>query len=136
QATITVTQVQLSSTTYSQNSGIVTMDYTSFKWIQGNTWNNDWQFPSGVNTAFQVAFTNNNQTTGGYYLNMSKNTEILLTPTLGNTASSAHVPYAFFLVGSVNTGSNPYTLTSYTDYSQGIANLGGQKLLYFGAITS
>ena len=135
-APLTISAVTLSSTTYALNSGIVSMDYTSFKWIDTNQWKNDWQFPATTDTAFQVNFTNNNQTSGGYYLNMSQNSQILLTPTLGNTASSAHVPFAFFIVGSVNANSNPYTLTSYADYSQGIANQGGTKVLYFGAVTA
>lgn len=134
------TAISLSSTTYAQNSGIITMDYSSFKWIETSVWNNDWQFPASgsISEAFQVTFQNNNATAGGYLLNMSKNSQILLTPTLGNTASSAHVPYAFFIVNTVNTNpnTNSYSLAGYSDYSAGIPNQGGVKTLYFGAISA
>ncbi len=136
-APLTVTAVSLSTTTYAQNSGIVTMDYTSFNWIQTNTWQNDWQFPGSGNTAtgFRITFNNNNQT-AGYYLNMSKNTALVLTPAFGNTAASAHVPYSFFIVGSINNSTNPYTETAYNDYSAGMSNHGGLKTLYFASISA
>ena len=36
QATATITEVSLSSTTYAQNAGLLTITYTSFQWIQIN----------------------------------------------------------------------------------------------------
>ncbi|WP_166289915.1 hypothetical protein, partial [Candidatus Nitrosotalea sp. FS] len=126
--------VTLSSTTYAQSAGVITVDYTSFKWAQsGSTiWYNDWQFPTSANTAFQVTFANNNQTAGGYSLFLSKNSQLIMTPTGGNTGGAVHQPYVFYIVKSATA--NPYGMTSYSpDYVTGLANQGGTGTLYFGA---
>ncbi len=133
------TAVSLSSTTYSQNSGVITNDYTSFKWTQGSSWKVDWSIPaSGTNNDFQTTMSNNNQTAGGYYLWLSKQTQIVFVPTFYN-GNSVHPPSAFFIVQSVGLSngqgcSSPYPcIVAYSDYSQSIANQGGISTLYFGA---
>lgn len=135
------TAISLSSTTYSQNSGVITNDYTSFKWTEGNTWNVDWSVSNNGNIDFQTTMQNNNQTAGGYSLWLSKQSQIVFVPTFYN-GNSVHPPSAFFIVNSVGLAggqgcSSPYPcLVSYTDYSKGMANQGGLATLYFGSTTA
>jgi hypothetical protein len=138
------TAVSLSSTTYSQNSGVITNDYTSFKWTQGgNKWNNEWSLPSNKITDFQATISNNNQTAGGYSLWLSKNSQIMLFQTI-MPANQKLVVNAYFLSNCVTItngagcggGPNCPTapcVTAYTDYSASVANQGGITTLYFGA---
>lgn len=135
------TSVSLSSTTYAQNSGVITNDYTSFRWTEGNTWNTDWSVLSTNNIDFQTTMSNNNQTAGGYYLWLSKQSQIVFVPTFYN-GNSVHPPSAFFIVNSIGLAngqgcSSPYPcLVAYTDYSKSMANQGGLATLYFGALTA
>ena len=124
------TVVSLSSTTYSQNSGVITNDYTAFRWTEGNTWNTDWSFP-GCNTIdFKITISNNNQTAGGYSLWLSKNSQIFFMPT--TIPSNAKItPTTYYLVNSVTL--SPLGITRYTDNSIGVPNQGGITTLYFGA---
>src|SRR2546428_2430504 len=137
-ATMTITVVTLSGTTYAQNSGVVSETYTTFRWTQGSQWNNHWSFPSGTTTDFSMTITNNNQTGGGYKLWFSKNTQVYLLQTL-LPANGKIIATPYFLANSVGLAagqgcSSPYPcLNSYTDYSTGVNNLGGQATLYFGA---
>ena len=135
---LTITVVSLSSTTYAQNSGVVTIDYTSFRWTQGGTWHNDWQFSGNTVTDFKMQFANNNQTVGPqgqqYKLWLSKHSQMVLTPTDYGTGNSVHVPYTFFITKPISdTPSTPPSLTGYTDYFQGISSQGGVGTVYFGA---
>jgi hypothetical protein len=134
--TLNITPVSLTTSTYAQASGLLTINYTSFKWTQGNQWNNGWSVPSATVTDFQVTLANNNQTGGGYNLWLSKNTQMyMLQAQLGSNAKI--VPYPFFIASPLP--SNPPTppnLTGYTDYSQGVPNQGGAITLYFGAVSA
>ena len=124
------TAVSLSSTTYSQNSGVVTNDYTAFRWTtDGNTWNTDWAVPSCSTIAFRITISNNNQTAGGYNLWLSKNTQIFFYPTLPPSNGKVG-PTTYYIV---NSTSKPFGLTPYTDNSIGIPNQGGIATLYLGA---
>src|SRR6185312_4502178 len=132
QIPMTVTVVSLSSTTYSQSSEVVTLDYTSFRWTKNGQWNSDWQFNNGY-VAFSMTLTNNNQTAGNYKLWLSQNTMLclyLVPPTNNNVATT------FYAVKSVNANfpDGSTGLTSYSpDYFQGIPNQGGSSTVYFGA---
>jgi len=124
------TAVSLSSTTYSQNSGVVTNDYTAFRWTEGNTWNTDWSFLGCTTIDFQVTLSNNNQTAGGYKLWLSKNTQIFFMPT--TTPPNGKVtPTTYYLVNK--TTLSPLGITGYVDNSFGIPNQGGIATLTFGA---
>lgn len=132
QIPITVTQVSLSSTTYAQNAGVITLSYTSFRWTQGNAWNNDWQFNHG-NIAFSVQLTNNNQTSGGYNLWLDENSQLFFQIAGGNGA-----PTSFYIIkpNTLNLATFPAanSFTGYTPNSnQGIANLGGVGTVYFAS---
>src|SRR5574340_223081 len=52
--TITTSAVSLSSTTFAQDAGIMTMNYTTFQWTQGNIWNIGWSLPHGTGTVFSI----------------------------------------------------------------------------------
>lgn len=143
---LTITAVSLSSTTYALNSGVLTMTYTSFKWIQGTTWNSDWSLPNGKTTDFQLTITNDNQTSGNYSLWLSKDSQLMLFPTTPPPNNKV-VPTPYFLVSCVtqtagpgcNGGaycSAPPCITPYADNSTGISNEGGSVTLNFGAITA
>ncbi len=69
QATITVNVITFTQTNLAQNTGILTMNYTSFRWVQGGnaTWNTGWTFHGPPATAFSVDLTNNNST-GDFYV--------------------------------------------------------------------
>ena len=133
---LTITSVNLASTTYAQNSGVITNDYTKFKWTQGsNTWNTEWSFPSCATTDFQITVQNNNQTGGGYYLWLSKNSQIFFVPTiLTNIPNQKMTPQTYYIVNSVTT--NPLGISTYADNSIGIRNQGGIATLYFGAASA
>lgn len=140
---LTIAAVSLSSTTYALNSGVLTMTYTSFKWIQGTNWNVDWSLPNGKVTDFQITMTNNNQTAGGYNLWLSRNSQLMLFPTTPPPNNKV-VPTPYFIVSCVtqtagpgcNNGpfcSTPPCITPYADNSTGMPNQGGSRTLYFGA---
>ena len=128
EATITETMVTLSSTDYAANAGVVTIDYTSFRWAQTNSWQSGWQFPHGA-TGFSITMANNNQTAGGYKLWLSENSQLFLQVAGGNGA-----PTSFYIVNSVNLVPGGATVSKYTpDNHQSIANRGGTALVQFGS---
>ena len=128
EATITETIVTLSSTNYATNAGVLTIDYTSFRWAQTNSWKSGWQFPDG-NTGFSIILANNNQTTGGYKLWISENTQLFFQAAGGTAA-----PTSFYIVNSVNLNPTGATVSKYTpDNHQSAANGGGTTTLYFGS---
>jgi len=107
--TITENYVSLTSTSYAQNAGLLTMNYTLFKWTQGNQWNSGWEMPNGNPTAFSIKLTNNNSTQGtNFYI--SKNSFVLiLRPGSANT-----VP--FYIVQNV-TVSSTISISSSQQYT-------------------
>ena len=128
EATIIETIVMLAATNYAANAGVLTIDYTSFRWAQTNSWNSGWQFPHG-NTGFSITLANNNQTTGGYKLWISENTQLFFQAAGGTAA-----PTSFYIVNSVNLDPAGATVSKYTpDYQQSIANGGGTATVYFGS---
>lgn len=126
-ATITTKLVTFGNTNLAQNTGILTLNYTTFRWTQGNTWNTGWSFPSGTNTVLKMNMTNNNSTSDFY---ISANTQIYYSRTAGANSGQ------FFLANKTSSLS-PLALQSYTcpspnDYCIKIP--AGQSItLYFGA---
>ena len=128
QTTVTITQVTLASTTYAQNAGVITNDYTGFRWAQTTQWRTGWQFNSG-NTAFSLLLTNNNQTTGGYKFWISQYSQIFFQQAGGNAN-----PKSFYVVKSVTLGSPSASVTAYTpEFYQSVDNVGGTGTVYFGS---
>ena len=109
QTTVTITVVSLSSTTYAQNAGVLTIDYTSFRWTQGGQWNTGWDIPAtSTPTAFQLTLQNNNQTVGNT-LYISKYTSLLLFVYSNNNAIK---PEYLYIVKNYNF--NNSTISKYT----------------------
>ncbi|MDE1764370.1 MAG: hypothetical protein KGH88_09055 [Thaumarchaeota archaeon] len=131
---LTITIVNIANTPYAQNAGLVTLTYTSFKWSQDNTWNNNWQVPSDKITDFSIQMTNNNETKGGT-LWFSKNTQVFFQQTATN-GNGVKAPLPFFIVKPMSGGESD-GISSYTpDYFQGIANQGATATIYFGAASA
>jgi len=106
----------------------LTIDYTSFRWAQTNSWQSGWQFPDGK-IGFSIILANNNQTTGGYKLWISENTQLFFQAAGGTAA-----PTSFYIVNSVNLDPVGATVSKYTpDSHQSIANKGGTATVYFGS---
>ena len=130
QATITVNAIQLSSTTFAQNSGILTLNYTTFGWTVGNQWNTGWSMQAHTATVFKLNMTNNNATaTTNLYI--SKNSQILV---LDNQGANS-VP--FFIVNTTSSlsplGVQPYSgCNGVNDYCVSLP-YGKQVTLYFAA---
>ena len=134
--TITENLVLLTSTSYAQNAGLLTMNYTLFKWTQKSTWNGGWEIPKGNPTAFSITLTNNNSTAGtNFYI--SKNSFVLvLRPGSANT-----VP--FYIVQNVTLSASSISVPSSlqynncpptNDYCVGVAPK-QSVILYFAATT-
>lgn len=127
-ATITMSVVTLSATNYATNAGVLTINYTSFKWAQANSWNTGWQFTHG-NTGFAITLANNNQTSGGYKLWVSENSQLFFQAAGGTAA-----PTSFYIVNSVNLNPGGASVSKYNpDYNTSIANRGGTTTMYFGS---
>ncbi len=107
-STVTETEVNFASTTLAQNTGIMTLNYSTFRFTQsGGTytgqWFTGWNFTASKDTAFSVNMTNNNST-GDFWV--SSYTQIYFTRTSASNTGS------FFISGSVTPG-NPFTQTAY-----------------------
>lgn len=65
-ATITASPVQFTSTNLAAETGVLTINYTSFRWAQGSGWNMGWDIPGAPGnplvTAISMNLTNNNST--------------------------------------------------------------------------
>ena len=128
EATITATVVSLVATDYAANAGVLTIDYTSFRWAKTNSWNSGWQFPDGP-TGFSITISNNNQTKGGYKLWISENSQLFFQVAGGTSA-----PTSFYIVNSVNLAPGGATVSKYTpDFHKSIANRGGTVTVEFGS---
>ncbi len=91
--------VQLSSTTYAVNAGVLTLNYTSFKWTQNDgVWHSNWSINSGTAlTGFRIDIANNNST-GDLWL--SKYSAIVV----GQVGSASTSPW--FIVNLVTPATN------------------------------
>ncbi|MDE1841772.1 MAG: hypothetical protein KGI09_07810 [Thaumarchaeota archaeon] len=98
-AKVTVTYITFTQTLLSKNTGILTLDYTSFRWTEGDgQWHTGWAPPGGNYIAFTVNMTNNNETQTNPPTNfyVGHNTLLFLTNTKGASSTS------FFIMNSVN----------------------------------
>ena len=132
--TATVTQISLSSTNFAQTAGILSFNYTTFRWSQGTGWQTGWQIPNSQKTVFKIDVTNNNATAGANFY-VSKYTQIVIMPTV--IAGNSNL---FYIVTTVNNPSvTPPTFTAFTcggpplnEYCINIPPL-GTSTLYFAA---
>ncbi len=87
--TVSVTNISFTSTTLAQNSGILTLNYTTFHWTEGSGWNTGWAPSASSGVAFYVDIENNNQTLGtNFYI--SKNSLLYTSPTSGGANSAPY----------------------------------------------
>jgi hypothetical protein len=136
-ATITVSPVSFTSTNLSANTGIMTINYTTFRWEQGNGWKPGWAFPAAPgnqpnnqqNTGFSMEITNNNSTMDFY---VDNHTQSYFSNT--NTGSNLQL----FIVNKTDAFNNslkPYTCPNVgSNYCLSIP-AGKSVTLYFGVKT-
>jgi len=139
-ADVTIEPLKITSTDYSSNSGIVTMNYTSFQYTQGLQWKKGWALLKGDKAGFQLNVTNNN-VTGRLWL--SKNT-VFAIDALGDAAEKVYYITNYTRAGTadpeikyLNGTASPYTCPGLSpqgpdDYC---LSIGPQKTmtLYFSA---
>ncbi len=132
QATINVSPVMFTSTNLSASTGVLTINYTSFQYSQGNGWQNGWSFPAAPGgqktTGFSFYITNNNSTADFY---VDAHTQIYFKET--GTSSSI----LLFIMNSTNPYSNvgtSYTCSSPNNFCAKIP-AGKSIHLYFGSQT-
>jgi hypothetical protein len=133
QATLTVNVITFSQTNLAESTGILTLNYSTFRWTQdGATWNTGWAFPNGA-TAFLVKVTNNNAT-GDFYI--SQYSQMAFQPRGGGENNKA-----FFIINNTSSsgGISGITYTcpnpSPNDYCIKIPS-GQAVTLYFGAASN
>ena len=121
QASVTVSAISTSQSSIdsaiASESGLVALDYNSFRWTQGSGWQTGWNMAAGPSTGFYVNMTNYNSTNGGTSLWLSQHSEIFFLQTFypGGTQKNNS---PFFIVGTINAGTqknpiNPITETTY-----------------------
>jgi hypothetical protein len=129
QATVTVNVITFTQTNLAQNTGILTLNYSTFRWTQdGTSWNTGWAFPAGA-VAFSVQVTNYN-TTGDFWI--SKVSQFAFQQSVGGQNNKN-----FFIVNQ--TTSSPFNGIPYTCGGSGFCkkiSAGQMVTLYFTAITS
>ena len=123
--TITITSVTLASTTFSQNAGLITIDYATWKYSSGSGWQASWAVPSNTKVVFSMTVTNNNST-GTLWI--SKKTAIMMT---AGTAAPTYI----YLINATNPNVTPPTVTaSCTSNDFCISVNPGQSItMYFGS---
>jgi len=133
QATVTLKTIKITSTDFATHAGVLSINYTSFRWSQGGgDWHHDWNVPKGANTVFSLDLNNNN-VTGTIWLSNAT------TLVFYSVSSSAQVP--FYIVNNTNVVPTPPTISqSYTcpplnDYCIGVPG-NGTATLYFAAKVS
>ncbi|SHO46744.1 conserved exported hypothetical protein [Nitrosotalea sinensis] len=134
-AKVTITVITFTQTLLAKNTGILTLDYTSFRWTQdaapyAGAWQTGWSFPSSPHTVFAVNVTNNNATSDFY---VSANSQVFYRGTSSSNTNS------FWLVnGTSGTSQAPsfplkqYTCGGQNDFCTKIP-AGRTAVLYFGA---
>ena len=127
QASVTVSAISTSQSSIdsaiASESGLVALDYNSFRWTQGSGWQTGWNMAAGPGTGFYVNMTNYNSTNGGTSLWLSQHSEIFFLQTFypGGTQKNNS---PFFIVGTINAGTqnNPINPITETTYSSSCGN--------------
>ncbi|MBI1829169.1 MAG: hypothetical protein HY222_07395 [Thaumarchaeota archaeon] len=131
QATIAVQPITFTETLLAQNTGIMTLNYSTFRFTQSGgtysgTWFTGWNFTASRDTGFKINMTNNNSTSDFY---VSSYSQIYFSRTGGSNTGT------FYIVNAVIPG-NPIGLTAYCggsgDWCLRISS-GQTVTLYFGA---
>ncbi|MDE1762833.1 MAG: hypothetical protein KGH88_01130 [Thaumarchaeota archaeon] len=123
QATVAVAAVSVSqnsiNSAIASAAGLVTLEYESFRWTQGNNWQSGWTLNGNTNTGFYLNMTNNNSTGGGTTLWLSQHSEIFffVVEYPGN-AQKNNQPFS--IVGTIKPGPSPSL--SDTSYGSSCSN--------------
>jgi len=129
QATVTLKTIKITATDFATHAGVLSINYTSFRWSQGGDWNYGWQVPKGADTVFSLDLNNNNFT-GTIYL--SKTTTLVFYPVSSSQQATFYIVQNVTLVPPQPTISPPYTCPPLNDYCVSVpAN--GTHTLYFAA---
>ncbi len=107
--TVTAKMVTFSQTLLAQNTGVLTINYTTFRFTQStgqysNNWYSGWNFTYNIPTAFKIDMTNNNSTTDFY---VSSYSQIYYSETGSSDTGT------IYIVGNVTPGSGSFTMTKY-----------------------
>ncbi|MFY3741156.1 MAG: hypothetical protein HMLIMOIP_001604 [Candidatus Nitrosomirales archaeon] len=130
---VTSRLLKITSTDYSTNSGILTINYTSFHFTQlGGAWTKGWSIQGGERTAFKVNMTNNNLT-GTFWISR------FTTFTLDPLGSANDVP--FYITNETIPGSGspninkPYTCPApyANDFCKSVPPGGTLTLIFAGS---
>ncbi|HEV2193488.1 MAG TPA: hypothetical protein VGR54_07730 [Nitrosopumilaceae archaeon] len=128
QATITVNVITFTQTNLAQNTGILTLNYSTFRWTQGTGWNTGWSFPFTNPTAFSVQVTNNNST-GDFYV--SSYSQFAFQPNVGGENNT---PFYIAYAVTPSLSITAYTCSSPNEYCIKIP-AGTTTTLYFAVKT-
>lgn len=131
QATVTLKKLKITSTDFSTHAGILSINYTTFRWSTGGGWNAGWNVPNGGDLVFSMELINNNASSTIW---ISNTTSLVFYA----VSSSSSVPY--YIVQNVNVTPTPATISQpYTcvgpppnDYCIGVPPQ-GKVTLYFSA---
>ncbi len=131
QATVTLNAIKVTSIDFATHSGILSINYTTFRWSAGGGWNTGWSVPDGDDVVFSLELINNNASSTIW---LSKYTTLVFY----SVSSQNSVPY--YIVQNVNVAPTPPTISqSYTctgppvnNYCIGVPPQ-GKATLYFAA---
>ena len=109
-ATVNMNQISFTSTSLSANTGILTIDYTSWDWVTPTSggWQTSYNIAHGSNTGFAVKLTNNDPSRTFYLSN--KTAIVFTTFKVGTQSSTASSSYIL---------SNVTSSAAYTNYNCG-----------------
>ncbi len=142
-ASVSATLKAVTATTnWSLTAGILSADFPSFRWTQGNTWNTGWAVSAATYTAYQMSIANNNTT--GVCVNNNNQCNFWVSANslfnLGTIASNPGNTFWYVAATVTPDGTGNPTNTAYgssncgtqTDYCLLIAP-GASVVVYFAA---
>jgi len=117
QTKITVSKITFSDTLLAANTGVLTIDYTSWKYTQGSGWKTFWSMPHATGTAFALNLTNNDPTKTFYISNKTA-----LAIALSNSNANGAKTAAYILYNATSTGAfTKYTCPGSPNYDYCVA---------------
>src|SRR5574340_14318 len=125
--TITTSAISLSGTTYSQNTGTLTINYTTFQFTQGSGWIPYWLIPKGTATGFNMTLTNSDPVRTFY---LSNKTAMIMQVAGSASTTALYAAKSISSAGAVTA----YTCTGYPTNDYCVSLAPGQSMsLYIGA---
>ena len=111
-ATINMNQISFTSTSLSANTGVLTINYTSWNWVTSTSsgWQSSYNIVHGANTGFAVKLTNNDPSRTFYLSN--KTSIVFATYKVGTQSVTTSSSYILSNVTSAATFTN-YNCSGY-----------------------